>query len=190
MPQVGAAGGDRASKIAPMALRTGLSVCMLAASMAIAACGGREEPPAPAQAMPAAPVFKPVDPANPAVLPTPPPGATPPAAPGLGGPSQAMAMVTDLASGWPITLRVGESMTARLTADRAAGLRWSLRPGTDAGVVSVAGEPVYEAAAGAAGVEVFRLVAVKPGQTTLAFDYRKGSDSAPLKSASYPVTVQ
>jgi predicted secreted protein len=99
-------------------------------------------------------------------------------------------MVTDLASGWPITLRVGESMTARLTADRAAGMRWSIRPGTDGGIVSVAGEPAYETAAGSPGVEVFRLIAVKPGQTTLAFDYRKGPGSDAIKSASYPVTVQ
>ena len=31
-------------------------------------------------------------------------------------------MVTDLASGWPVMLRVGQDMTARLTADRAAGV--------------------------------------------------------------------
>jgi predicted secreted protein len=99
-------------------------------------------------------------------------------------------MVTDLASGWPVTLRVGDAMTARLTADRAAGLGWSLRPGSDAGIVSVAGDPVFEASAGAPGVEVFRLVAVKPGQTTLTFDYRKGSDPAGLRSVSYPLTVQ
>ena len=99
-------------------------------------------------------------------------------------------MVTDLASGWPITLRVGQSMTARLTADRAGGMRWSLRPGSDAGVVTLAGEPAYETAAGSPGIEVFRLIAAKPGQTTLSFDYKKGSDSLALKSASYLVTVQ
>lgn len=174
-----------------MAIRTGFGVCMLAATVATAGCGGRDEPPAAGQATPEAPVFKPVDPANPPTLPMPPPGAQPAPATGLGGQSQqSMAMVTDLASGWPITLRVGDSMTARLTADRAAGLRWSVRSGSDAGIVSVAGDPAYETPAGAPGVEVFRLVAVKPGQTTLTFDYRKGSDPGALKSVSYPVTVQ
>lgn len=99
-------------------------------------------------------------------------------------------MVTDLASGWPVSLRVGQSMTARMTADRGAGLGWSLRPGTDGGVVSLAGEPTFEAADGSGGVEVFRLNAVKPGQTTLTFDYRKGSDPAAIRSASYTITVQ
>lgn len=99
-------------------------------------------------------------------------------------------MVTDLASGWPVTLRVGQSMTARLTADRAAGMRWSLRPGTDGGVMAVAGEPTFEAADGSGGIEVFRLNAVKPGQTTLIFDYKKGSDPAAARSASYQITVQ
>lgn len=174
-----------------MALRTGLGVWTLAGMLALGACGGRDEPPAASQAKPEAPVFKPVDPANPAMLPAPPPGGAPlPPPVSVGGQSEPIAMVTDLASGWPITLRVGESMAARLTADRAAGFRWSLRPGTDAGVVSVAGDPAYETVAGAPGVEVFRLVAVKPGQTTLAFDYRKGSDPGAVKSVSYPVTVQ
>jgi predicted secreted protein len=181
---------DRAGKIAPMALRTGFGGCIVAAMVATAGCGGREEPPAATQAPAEAPIFKPVDPANPPTLPAPAPGAQPAPTPAPGGQSQPIAMVTDLASGWPVTLRVGDAMTARLTADRDAGLRWSLRPGSDAGIVSVAGEPAFEAAAGGPGVEVFRLVAVKPGQTTLTFDYRKGSDPAGLKSVSYPVTVQ
>lgn len=172
-----------------MALRAGLRVCVLGAVVVTAACGSGADQPATSQPPPADPIFKPSDPATPAVLPAPPPGATPPV---LGAPmgSEPIAMVTDLASGWPIALRVGQSMTARLTADRAAGLRWSLRPGTDAGMVSLKGEPVFEEAAGTAGVEIFHLVAVKPGQTTLTFDFKKGSDPAAIKSASYPVTVQ
>ena len=161
--------------------------------LTLAACGGGTDTAKsaePAAQAPTEPVFKPVDPANPPTLPTPPPGAQPAAPAGPGGKSQPMAMVTDLASGWPITLKVGDSMTARLTADRAAGLRWSVRAGSDAGIVSVSGDPVYETPAGAPGVEVFRLVAVKPGQTTLTFDYRKGTDPGALKSVSYPVTVQ
>jgi hypothetical protein len=37
---------------------------------------------------------------------------------------------------------------------------------------------------------VFRLIAAKPGTTTLTFDLKTGADAAALKSASYPVTVQ
>jgi predicted secreted protein len=173
-----------------MALRKGFEVCVMVALVATGACGGRDEAPGTAQATPEAPVFKPVDPANPPTLPVPPPGTQPAPTVSLGGQSQPMAMVTDLASGWPITLKVGDAMTARLTADRAAGLRWSLRAGSDAGIVSVAGDPVYETPAGTPAVEVFRLVAVKPGQTTLTFDYKKGGDAAALKSVSYPLTVQ
>jgi predicted secreted protein len=97
-------------------------------------------------------------------------------------------MVTDLASGWPVTLRVGQAMTARLGVDRAAGGRWSVRAASDGGIVLREGEPTYDRAP-AGSVEVFRFTAVKPGQTVLTLDYRVGA-AAPVKTVSYPVTVQ
>ncbi len=151
--------------------------------MLAAACGGAKEQPAE----PPAPAFKPIDPAT---MPAPGSGAplgVPPASSIPG--DQPAAMVTDLASGWPIALRVGHRMTARLAADRAAGARWSMRAGSDGGVVAVEGEPAWEQGP-KGGVEVFALKAVKPGSTTLTFDYKKGSDPAALRSVSYPVTVQ
>lgn len=154
----------------------------LAGALTAAACGGPQEPPARQQA----PVFRPVDPAT-----MPRPGSGGPvglsAAPAPPG-NQPAAMVTDLASGWPIALGVGQQMTARLAADRAAGGRWSLRAGSDGGIVMREGEPAYEPSQ-QGGVEVFTLEAVKPGSTTLTFDYRQGSADA-LRSVSYPVTVQ
>ena len=120
--------------------------------------------------------------------PSAPTAASAAAAPGV---QQPAAMVTDLASGWPVTLRVGQQMTVRLTADRAAGARWSLRVGSDGGLVALDGEPAYEPRpAGGSGVEVFRLTAVKPGTIALTFDYRKTTDAAPTRTVSYPVTVQ
>ncbi len=125
---------------------------------------------------------------------TPAPSAAPPAvfpAPPVAssGASEPAAMVTDLASGWPVALRVGQEMTARLGADRAAGGRWSLRAATDGGIVLRLGDPAYEKTE-KGGVEVFRLKAVKPGQTRLAFDYTLGASATAAKSVSYPVTVQ
>jgi predicted secreted protein len=123
------------------------------------------------------------------------PGTLTPAAPtgslqpvplGNGEPA---AMVTDLASGWPVTLSMGQEMTARLTADRSAGGRWTLRPASDGGIVLRQGEPAYEQTA-AGGVEVFRFKAVKAGQTQLAFDYRVGAATTAAKSVSYPITVK
>jgi predicted secreted protein len=162
--------------------------------VAAAACGGGSDTvkaPAPATPQQTEPLFKPIDPATA----PPPPGQTPssappPSAPLPGGGSEPVAMVTDLASGWPLNLGVGQTMMARLTADRAAGLRWSLRPGTDGGILTLAGDPGYESKPGEPAVEVFRLTATKPGKTTVAFDYKKGSDGTVLKSASYSVTVQ
>jgi copper homeostasis protein (lipoprotein) len=107
--------------------------------------------------------------------------------PALGG--EPVAMVTDLASGWPVALKMGQSMVARLTADRAAGGRWTLRAGTDAGIVVRDGEPVFEAA-GAGSVQVFRLKAVKPGEASVTFDYTLGQATTPGRSVSYPITVQ
>jgi predicted secreted protein len=97
-------------------------------------------------------------------------------------------MVTDMASGWPVTLAPGQELVARLTADRAAGAHWVLRGGSDGGVVAMQGEPVSETPSDGPAVEVFRLKATKPGKTTLTFDLKKGSDA--VKSASYSITVQ
>jgi copper homeostasis protein (lipoprotein) len=108
--------------------------------------------------------------------------------PGSGMGALPAAMVTDMASGWPIALTVGQEMTARLTADTAG--RWSLRPGSDAGVVTLQGDPATERPAGQPAAEVFRLKATKAGKTTIAFDFRKGSDPAAARSVSYPITVQ
>jgi predicted secreted protein len=156
----------------------------LAGVLVAVACGGASEAPAP---QPQAPVFTPVDPAT---MPRPESGAplgAPPASPALG--NQPVAMVTDLASGWPVALRVGQQMTARLAGDRAAGGRWSLRVGSDGGIVLREGEPAYEPAQNG-GVEVFTLKAIKPGSTTLTFDYKQGSNASAVRSVSYPVTVQ
>ena len=119
-------------------------------------------------------------------LPAPPgaPMATPDA-----GAAMPMAMVTDRATGWPVTLRVGQKMTARMAMDPATGGRWVLRAGSDGGVVRVEGEPVMDGA-GADAVAVFTMTAVKPGQATLAFDYMVAGASAPSRSATYPLTVQ
>jgi predicted secreted protein len=123
------------------------------------------------------------------------PGFLAPASPAAGsapvplGAGEPAAMVTDLASGWPVTLRIGQEMAARLAADRAAGGRWTLRPATDGGVVLRQGEPAYETSA-AKGVEVFRFKAVKTGQTVLTFDYRIGATTSTARSVSYPVTVK
>jgi copper homeostasis protein (lipoprotein) len=115
------------------------------------------------------------------------PAASPPGGSPATGPMPA-AMVTDMASGWPISLAIGQEMTARLTADQAG--RWSLRAGSDAGVVALQGQPATERPGGQPAVEVFRLKAAKAGRTTVTFDFKKGSDAAAAKSVSYPVTVQ
>lgn len=106
--------------------------------------------------------------------------------PAMGG--EPVAMVTDLASGWPVALKVGQPMVARLTADRTAGGRWTLRPGTDGGIVVREGEPTFETAASGA-VQVVRLKAVKPGKADVTFDYAVGP-ATPARSVSYPITVQ
>lgn len=123
---------------------------------------------------------------------TPAPGSAP--APAATAEPVVGAMVTDMATGWPVALQVGQDLTARLTANRSTGHGWTLRAGSDGGILEQQGEPAYEPAGdakpGAGGVEVFRLKAVKPGQTVLAFDYQRQGDTAPTRSVTYTVTVQ
>lgn len=124
---------------------------------------------------------------------TPAPGSG--AAPSPGGPQPSQgAMVTDMASGWPVTLQVGQELTARLTANRSTGYGWTMRAGSDGGILAQQGTADYErpgdAPPGAGGIEVFRFKATKPGQTTLMFDYKRSGDVSPAKSVTYSVTVQ
>jgi len=176
-----------------MVLRSTLAAAFVAGVFMNAACGGSNEPPPPDQHQP--PVFKPIELPPPATTGETPSSSGPaagtafPAAPFTAGEIGPVAMVTDMASGWPVTLRVGQEMTARLAVNRESGSRWTLRPATDGGVVLRLGEPTYEKAA-SGGMEVFRLKAVKPGTTTLTFDQKVGTSATPGKSVSYPVTVQ
>jgi predicted secreted protein len=127
-------------------------------------------------------VFKPLEPGAAA-----PSGAAPPQVGVPGGPA---AMVTDMASGWPITLQVGQDVMVRLTTDRAGGMAWKPKATTD--VLSIPGEPQFEPGSPAGGTEVYRVKAVKPGEATLAFEYRRTAEpnAAPAKTVSYQVTVK
>jgi predicted secreted protein len=168
-----------------------LGVTVLCAGLVVSVGCRRAEPPPAAPASQGEPLFKGLEPAPPVASPGGAGAATlPPATLPDGTVPGAMAMVTDLASGWPVTLQVGQSMSARLTADRAGGGRWSMRRGSDAGLLTIEGEPKPEEPPGGPAVEVFQIKAVKPGQTTLIFDLRKGSAAEPLRTVSYPITVQ
>lgn len=172
-----------------MGVRRLAGLFAMGACLLVSAGCSRQEPPAATQT-PTEPIFKPIDPSQVPPAPVPftlSPATTPPAGPG--GAAQPSAMVTDMASGWPVTLAVGQEMTARLTADRTAGVRWSMRAGSDAGIVALQGPPTEETPAGRPAVDVFRFRAVKPGTTTLTFDLKKGAAAA-IRTVSYPVTVQ
>src|SRR5262245_3309823 len=139
-------------------------VLLLAGLSLVTACGRDAAPDKPA----APPVtFKPV-----------PPGGAPPAsgspAPSstgsmVGGPGGPAAMVTDMASGWPITLQVGQEVMVRLATNRNGGMGWKQK-GSPAELQSPA-EPKFEN-----GTEIYLVKAVKPGQAALVFEYRKTAD--------------
>jgi predicted secreted protein len=174
-----------------MTLRTNLRPIVLSGSLFAAACGGSQPAAVPA-AQPGEPIFKPVDPSVAPVAPTAAssPAALPPATLPQGSSAEPIAMVTDMAAGWPVTLRVGQIMSVRLTADPGAAGRWSMRAGSDGGIVAQQGEPATDAPAGTPPALVYRLVATKPGKTTVTFDLTRGAEAVALRSVSYPVTVQ
>jgi predicted secreted protein len=152
---------------------------VLAGLGAVTGCGGdsaADKPAAPAL------TFKPLEPG--AAAPAAPP------APQVGLPGGPAAMVTDMASGWPITLQVGQDVMVRLTADRASGMGWKPKGASD--VLSIPGEPLFEPGGPAGGTEVYQVKAVKPGLATLAFEYRRTAEpnAAPAKTVSYQVTVR
>jgi copper homeostasis protein (lipoprotein) len=115
-----------------------------------------------------------------------------PAGGGVATPAPSMpvpaAMVTDMASGWPLTLQVGQDLSARLAVDRANGARWTMRPGSDGGILAQQGPPTFESAEGR-DVEVFQFKATKPGKAELTFELRPGGSGSPTRTVSYQVTV-
>lgn len=157
------------------------AVTLLMAGLSAGMACGRE----PAADAPAAPPasFKPVAPGAPA--------ATSPIAPTVGLPGGPSAMVTDMASGWPITLQVGQDVMVRLATDRAAGMGW--KPAGASDVLATPAAPDFETGQGGApGTEVYRVKAVKPGEAKLTFEYRKTADpkAAPARTVTYQVTVR
>jgi predicted secreted protein len=158
-------------------------VLVLVAPVLSGATACSSETPADKPAAPAAVTFKPIAPGDAVPTPT-------AAAPMVGGPGQPAAMVTDMATGWPITLQVGQDVMVRLSADRASGLTWVPKEGA---VILTPGEATWEpASGGVGGTEVYRVRAVKVGQAALVFEYRKKDDAgaAPVRTVTYQVTVK
>ena len=164
-----------------MTIRRIPTLALLMAGLSVVTACSRE----PAADKPAAPAvtFKPVPPGGTAAT-----GA--PSAPQVGVPGGPAAMVTDMASGWPITLQVGQDVMVRLAADRAAGMGWKQKASTD--LLSAPAEPTFEPGGAAGGTEVYRVKAVKPGEAKLTFEYRKTADpnAAPARTVTYTVTVR
>jgi predicted secreted protein len=160
--------------------RLTMGLLVMAGLSVVTACS-RE--PAASDKPAAAPAitFKPVEPGAAA--------PTGPLFPTVGAPGGPSAMVTDMASGWPITLQVGQDVMVRLATDRTGGMAWKPRAASD---VLAAGEPAFEPGPAGGGTEVYRVKALKPGEATLVFEYRRTADpnAAPARTVSYQVTVK
>jgi len=112
-----------------------------------------------------------------------PPAALPPVA------------LTDADAGRSVDLSLGQQLLVRLASNHSAGYSWSVAEETDA-VVALQQTPSYEESdathLGAGGTETFRFEAVRTGEQTLHFAYRRpwerGSPNA--RSLSYTITVR
>jgi hypothetical protein len=102
--------------------------------------------------------------------------------------------VTDLASGWPVQLSVGQALIARLEVTRNDVPRvWTLRAASDGGLLSMAGSEREEDGGvldAGSPVQIIRLKAVKAGATTLAFDYTYDGKASEIWNMVLPVVVR
>ncbi len=99
-------------------------------------------------------------------------------------------------SGTSVALASGQDLVVRLPSNPTTGYRWIYVEPKDA-VLRVDGPSSYEAqsaggAAGAGGMEIWKLAPLKPGQQQLRFEYRRPweQDVAPSRVATYTVTVK
>jgi inhibitor of cysteine peptidase len=103
--------------------------------------------------------------------------------------------LTDADAGRSVELALGQQLLVRLASNHSAGYGWSLAEETDA-VVTLEQTPSYEESdathLGAGGIETFRFEAVRTGEQTLRFSYRRpwerGSPAA--RTLSYTITVR
>ena len=76
-------------------------------------------------------------------------------------------------NGQTVALKVGQKLTISLEGNPTTGYSWQVRAGSEhLDLLSQEYEP-GGTAAGAGGVEVFRFRALAPGETEIAFDYRR-----------------
>jgi inhibitor of cysteine peptidase len=91
----------------------------------------------------------------------------------------------------PSRLSLGEECLLTLPSNPSTGYRWELQAGA-AGVVEQVGQAEFQPSpddtglprVGAGGVEVFRLRAIRAGDTTLHFVYRRAWESAQTPAAA------
>jgi len=99
--------------------------------------------------------------------------------------------------GRPLPLEIGQELAVHLNSNHSTRYSWALSESTTRSLAA-RGEPEYitDAAsrdkAGAGGIEVWRFVAIRTGQQTLNFEYRRPweKNAPPAESASFDVTVQ
>jgi len=113
--------------------------------------------------------------------------------------SYATVTITEHDAGRSVTLGQGETLLVRLAANRTTGYRW--RPSsTPNGHLSTPRkpedylpDPTLPGIAGAGGVEIWKLLARRPGKVTLRFDYRRPWERrghAETRSLSFDIHVR
>jgi len=105
--------------------------------------------------------------------------------------------LTEQENGKDILLDRGDELVVRLPSNRTTGYSWSLEM-TGSGRLEQQGEALYETPRsdrrmmGAGGVEIWKFRALKAGQVSLKFNYRRPweKDVPPVKTVSWPVTIR
>jgi predicted secreted protein len=92
-------------------------------------------------------------------------------------------VLTPEASGREIELRKDQLLVVRLSSNPSTGFRWALTDSTEK-VVELQGDSDYVpdsigASLGSGGTEIWRFKAIREGEQSLSFVYRRADESAP-----------
>ena len=114
--------------------------------------------------------------------------------PAPAGPPAPVTLTGDDA-GRSIELALGQELWVRLASNHSTGYAWSLAEVSDA-VVAQQQPARYEESdatrVGAGGTEIFHLEAVRAGEQTLRFEYRRPweRNALPARAVSYAISVR
>jgi inhibitor of cysteine peptidase len=107
----------------------------------------------------------------------------------------AAVQMTDENNGKTVTVKAGQAIVLRLSANPTTGYGWEVGP-VDASLLAQKGGKIYEPASqdkpvvGGGGLEIFEFTALQKGETTLKLVYHRAWEKDVPAARTFQVTIE